>query len=1011
MSQLHEVEHPIINSPYKEPEHYYKIKPGEPVELMEGRRPAMYYYRPPERQTGKAPADEVGTAFPLVMVNEIRNRVSEWRKSGYPGVSRTTDELMKYWRRPERSGVRKLFFCQLEAAETIIFLTEARQDILQGLDIPLDEPGEQAQKDKYTAFRRYACKMATGSGKTTVMAMLAAWSILNKVNNRQDARFSDFVLVICPNITIRDRLAELDPNLGDASLYRIRDIVPSDWMKELRRGKVFITNWHVFEPQELNTVGDTPAKVVKRGVPKNILTTKMIDGKKEKRIETHYYQSDTSLIYDVLGRELGNKQNILVFNDEAHHAYRLKPDEDEKDQQLELIERDGGELEDYEQKEATVWIEGLDKIHKHCGINFCLDLTATPYYINQTGNDAGRPFPWIVSDFGLVDAIESGIVKIPQLPVQDSTGQDIPAYFHIWKWILEKLTPAEKGGRRGQVSPKAVLKYAQMPIDQLAGLWRETYEEWSKELTTHPTPPVFVIVCRDTRLAKEIYNWIALGEGDTATPIKEFLNKNGKEYTIRIDSKVVEEIASGEIETTKDIENKRLRYTLTTIGRTSWPNNRPPDEWTEIADKLHVGSLTPPGRDIRCIISVSMLTEGWDATTVTHIIGLRPFTSQLLCEQVVGRGLRRSRYDVLDVEDVSKIPEETAKVYGVPFEVIPFKANPTAPTAPPPKIHHVHALNERENLKIIFPRVLKFTYVLSGKVDIDWERLPRLPLDPTKIPDDVITKGLSWTADGRPTLYGPGTAQHDTLEQWRRTHRRQELEYDLAKTIAMTFASTDKCQIPLYKLFPQVLAIVRRFVNEKVELKGSSDVRDVFASPYFGWAVENIVEAIQPPKIAGQEPEVPIYDNTRPPGSTGEVDFWTAKEVRETGVSHINYVVADTKKWEQSAAYYLDTNPLVYSFAKTDGMGFAIPYILNGQAHDYMPDFLVVLKKDGKPNGTLILETKGFDPAEEYKRQAAHRWVNAVNNDGKYGRWAYQMIKDPADVKNAVEDTEKELGK
>jgi len=896
MSELHEVAQPIINIPYQEPECYYEIKPGEPAKLIAGRRPAMYYYRPPERQTGKAPSDDPGTAFKLELVNEIRNRLSEWRKAGYSGVTRTTEELLKYWHRPERSGVRKLFFCQLEAAETIIFLTEARQDILQGLDIHLDEPGEDAKEKDYTAFRRYACKMATGTGKTTVMGMLAAWSILNKINDRQDARFSDVVLVICPNITIKDRLAELDPNLGEQSLYRIRDIVPSYLMKELREGKIFITNWHVLEPKELNSVGDTSARVVQRGIPKNILTTRVIDDKKVKAVDTHYYESDTALIYRVLGRQIGNKRNVLVFNDEAHHAYRIKPDEDEKAKQLELIDNNNDELQDYEQKEATVWIEGLDKIHKHCGINFCVDLTATPYYINQTGNEAGRPFPWVISDYGLVDAIESGIVKIPQLPVRDSTGQDIPAYFHVWKWIIEtKLTPAEKGGRRGQISPKAVLKYAQMPINQLAGLWLDTYKEWSKEPLLHPTPPVFVVVCRDTRLAREMYNWIAKGESDEAPPLQEFLNKDGKEYTIRIDSKVVEEIASGEIEGTKSTESQRLRFILTTIGKTSWPNNKPPQEWVDLADKLEVDPLTPPGRDIHCIISVSMLTEGWDATTVTHIIGLRPFTSQLLCEQVVGRGLRRSRYDVLDVDDVSKIPEESAKVYGVPFEVIPFKANPKGDNTPPPKIHHVHELPERAIYEIKFPRVLKYTYVLSGKVDIDWQRIPRLPLDPTKIPDDVLTKGLSWTEDGRPTLYGPGKTQHDTLEQWRNTHRRQELEYDLAKVIAMRFAGTDKCQIPLHRLFPQILTIVKKFVNEKVELKGSSDVRDVFANPYFGWAVENIVEAIEPPKIAGQEPEVPIYDNTRPPGSTGDVDFWTAKEVGEIGNSHINYVVADTK--------------------------------------------------------------------------------------------------------------------
>jgi type III restriction enzyme len=1010
MSQLHEVQQPIINSPYREPSCHYEITPGELAKLVEGRRSAMYYYRPPERQTGKYMADDPGTAIPLDMVNEIRSRLSEWTKSGYPGVTRTTEELLKYWHKPEREGSRKLFFCQLEAAETIIFLKEARQDVLQGLNIPLDDPGEEGRKRGYTAFQRYACKMATGTGKTTVMAMLAAWSILNKVNNRQDARFSDVVLFICPNITIRDRLAELDPHLGEQSLYRTRDIVDSHLMERLHQGKVLITNWHVLEPREMNSVGRDSARVVQRGVPKNILVTKTVEGHKQKDVETHYFESDTAFMRRVLGLQISNKRNFLIFNDEAHHAYRLKPENGESGKQLSMMEEESEDLTDYEKKEATVWIDGLDKINKQCGINFCIDLTATPYYIHRTGNEAGRPFPWVVSDFGLVDAIESGIVKIPQLPVSDATGKEIPAYFHVWKWIVEnKLTPAEKGGKRGQISPKAVLKYAQMPINQLAGLWLDTFKEWSQEPLVHPTPPVFVVVCRDTKLAKEMYNWIAEGQSETSPPIQEFLNREEKENTIRIDSKVVEEIASGEIEQTKNLEEKRLRFALITIGKTSWPNNKPPQEWIELADKLKVDPMTPPGRDVRCIISVSMLTEGWDATTVTHIIGLRPFTSQLLCEQVVGRGLRRSRYDVLNVDDVRQIPEECAKVYGVPFEVIPFKANPKGGSTPPPKIHHVHFLPQRDSYRIVFPRVEGYSFVLSGKIDIDWQRVPSLVIDPTKIPDEVITKGLSWTQDGRPTLYGPGKTEHDTLRQWRKTHRRQELEYDLASVVAGKFVGSNRSTVPLHKLFPQVLGAVKKLTSEKVELKGNSDMRDIFANPYFGWAVQSIIDAIQPAQSPGQEPEVPTYEKNRPPGSTGEVDFWTAREVKEISKSHVNYVVADTKKWEQSAAYYLDTSPLVYAFVKNEGLGFAIKYQMEGEPHEYMPDYLVLIQKDRKQLGTLILETKGFDPKEDYKQKAAERWVRAVNHDGKYGHWAYRVLHDPAQVPFFLEGAAKEL--
>ena len=344
--------------------------------------------------------------------------MKEWLQAGYPGVSRTTLELLQWWRREGRK--QRLFFAQLEAADTIIFLKEARADLRQGIEIPRDEPSDDKKEQGYSGFTRYACKMATGGGKTTVMAMLAAWSILNKLADRSDSRFSDVVFIACPNVTIRNRLGELDPRRGDASLYRTRDLVPPHMMSTLTQGHVVVNNWHVLAPLDLSGGN----KVDKRGK-----------------------ESDTALVSRVLGREVGGKQNILVLNDEAHHAYRIRqetPDEFEED----LF----GEKEEGEEqaKEATVWIDGLDKIHKLRGINFCADLSATPYFLNRVGQEANRPFPWVVSDFGLVDAIESGLVKIPQLAVRDTTGAEIPAYFNIWRWIMEpgRLTSGRNAEER-----------------------------------------------------------------------------------------------------------------------------------------------------------------------------------------------------------------------------------------------------------------------------------------------------------------------------------------------------------------------------------------------------------------------------------------------------------------------------------------------------------------------------------------------------------------------------------
>jgi type III restriction enzyme len=624
----------------------------------------------------------------------------------------------------------------------VIFLIEARGDFRQGIHVPPDLPGE---------FVRYACKMATGAGKTTVMAALAAWSILNKVADRGDRRFSDVVLVVCPNVTIRDRLQELDPHRGEASLYRTRDLVPSQLMSDLRPGHVLLRNWHGLAPLELNQVGGVGARVVQRG-----------------------RESDTALVARVLGREVGGKGHVLVLNDEAHHAYGIRRDGGDGDDEG----ADEDELAEADRREATVWIEGLDRIHRVRGINLCVDLSATPFYLTRSGNDPGRPFPWVVSDFGLIDAIESGLVKIPQLPVQDASGREIPVYFHLWKWIVEeKLSAGERGGRRGQVRPEAVLRWAQQPIAQLAGLWREEFVRWRDEAARGARPPVFIVVCRDTRLARAVHEWLTGTGSGAAPPIDEFRNTETVEYTVRIDSRVVEELSSG---VARSDESRRLRFVLDTIGRTAWSGDRPPEEYVDLVERLNRKAVeeghpamdprVPPGRDVRCIVSVAMLTEGWDATTVTHIVGLRPFESQLLCEQVIGRGLRRSQYHDLTVEEV-------AQVYGVPFELIPLKATPGVP-APPPRVHHVHAVSPaRDHLAISFPRVEGYAHAVSADVRIAWERVPEFTLDPQEIPDAVKVKGLSTDREGRLSLLGPGATDEVTLAAWRRNKRLQELEF------------------------------------------------------------------------------------------------------------------------------------------------------------------------------------------------------------------------------------------
>lgn len=1033
----YEVPEPILNSPYEEPQCYWDLKEGESPQRATGRRPAGYFYRDPRAPVSEGEHEARGQWVELTLVNRIRQRLQEWRPlalRGEGGVTRTTQELLNYWRRDGRQ--HRLFFAQLEAAETIIFLMEARTDFLQGLDIPLDEISDDRRAEGHHAFRRYACKMATGSGKTTVMGMLATWSILNKVHNRSDGRFSDTILVVCPNVTIRNRLQELDPHRGEASLYRTCDLIPLHQMPDLTKGRVVVTNWHVFEPQSVQ-IGDISARVNKAGVPVRTRETITIGPKtttaRGKRYLTptelerqvaaglitllseerdkqgnlkkifvesvKYVESDTAVINRVLGREVGGKRNILVFNDEAHHAYRLRRPEPEENEE-ELF----GEEEESEEffKEATVWVDGLDRINKLLSINFCVDLSATPYFLGRVGQDTNRTFPWVVSDFGLTDAIESGLVKIPQLAVRDTTGKEIPGFFNIWRWILTKLTTAERGGKKGSAKPEAILKWAHTPIAMLGGLWEQLKQEWEQK-GEDARPPVFILVCKNTRIAKVIYEWLAEDKPPTGIPragIAGFRNRDGNIGTIRVDSKVVHET---DTDNPKSDESKWMRLTLDTVGKIDWPRDsqsRPiyPEGFEELAKKLD-RPLHPPGRDVRCIVSVGMLTEGWDCNTVTHIVGLRPFMSQLLCEQVVGRGLRRKNYEV---DEEGKLTEEVAKIFGVPFEVIPFKTNQTGKATPSIKRHHIHAVSEKALYEIKVPRVEGYRQAIRNRVIVNWNTIPTLKLDPLNIPPEVQMKAGIPNNAGRPSLTGPGKLESVDLNPYRSGRRLQELVFELARDLTSNNKSQPVCEAPAHVLFPQIVQIAERYLREKVVVIPPVQLLDVFLSPYYGWVIERLVQNIRADASQGEVPELPIYESNRGPASTAEIDFWTSRNVREVIHSHLNYIVADTKQWEQSAAYVIDTHSSVAAFAKNSGLGFAIPYLHNGKMHDYIPDFIIRLKAASEH--FLILETKGYDETAEIKVQAAWRWVNAVNADGRYGNWEYAVAKSPGEVGKLIDD-------
>jgi len=953
------VDAPIQNSPYEEPTRYWKYEGREPV-LVEGlRREAGYYFRPrtrgPKGQMSLL-ADE--QFVPLELVNRLRGRVAEWRKQNYRGATPVTRRLLEHWGDPNREP--RLFFCQREAVETIIWLTEINGKDGPRLSVPLDEVADtEGIRRGYKPLRRRACKMATGSGKTVVMAMVAAWTWLNKAHYPKDRRFSDAILVVCPGLTIRERLQVLRPG-SPGNYYDKFGLIPPGMGDLLGRGKIRITNWHEFLLRD----DGKSRRVVQRGVePDDVFAERVL-------------------------KDLGSARNILVFNDEAHHAYRPPTLTPEQAEELTAEERQ-------EEEEATVWVQGLDRINAMRGINFCLDLSATPFYIGGSRHEEGTPFPWVVSDFGLVDAIESGLVKIPRVPVASNTGRAIPEFFNLWRWINEKLKeedPASAGtGRRGP-KPEAVLREADGALQQLAGLWKATFDDFAVE--GRPVPPAMIVVCDNTALSQVFHEHISgertvTIEGEDGKKRKttvynpgqvfpELLsNTAGYQPTMRIDSRLIKEAEAEGDGKSRGAAGEELRHRVSTVGKEG-----------------------EPGEDVRCVVSVAMLTEGWDANNVTQILGLRAFDSQLLCEQVVGRALRRISYDV--DRDTGLLREEDADVYGVPFEVIPVKKKPSGPTPPPPPKFLVRALEERAALAIEFPLVEGYVYEVTDRIRADLEAAPRIVVDPQAQPTEVISRPKVWVEGGPPSLVGPGGTVTQTRAEYYATVRMQTIEFDLARRITQALIGTSEQdgqpgfrRRAAHVLFPQVVAVVRQFLAKRVDYSGI-DPKEIGLEYYRKQVEERLLAVIEPDEESRETSLLPRVERFRPVGTTGDVIFSTSRPVRATLHSHISHVVLDSITWEGSAAFHLEAAAaagVVQTYAKNDHLGFVIPYDWGDKPHAYIPDYLVRLR-----NGvTLILEIKGQEREQDrQKYAAAGRWVSAVNNAGQWGTWAFVVCKEMA---------------
>jgi type III restriction enzyme len=978
------IENPILNSPFREPARHFRFSDeGITNEIVEARRVSSYFIpiaKP--KKKGKAAQLAFDTEWTKdrieenAFINRIRGRVSRWREGKYEGITKITRRLLEYWTNPERE--RKLFFCQTEALETAIYLTEVANKYG---DSWIENSIRQSNEDANPELYRIAFKMATGSGKTVVMAMIIAWHVLNKQSNPQDVRFSDTFLIVTPGITIRDRLRVLLPN-DPQNYYRQRDILPAEWMEDLAKVKIIITNFHAFKPRELVNAGKLTKEILTKD-QSNSLT-----------------ETPDQMVRRVC-RELGNKKNIIVINDEAHHCYRRRVGGED----IKLVGDERREAEKRDE-EARVWISGLEAVKKKIGIKAIYDLSATPFFLRGSGYPEGTLFPWVVSDFSLIDAIECGIVKVPRVPVaDDSMRGELPTYRNIWIHIRDHLPKKGRGTKDESGGEPKLPKELEGALYSLYGNYEKYYRQWERNTEARAkglTPPVFIVVCNNTNVSKLVYDWISGWEKkspDSPSVIVPgnlpiFRNSDGSNWlnvpnTILIDS---EQLESGEAMSKEfkkmaalAIEEFKREYTIRFPGRDA-EKLTDEDLLREVMNT--VGKPGKLGENVKCVVSVSMLTEGWDANTVTHIMGVRAFGTQLLCEQVVGRGLRRMSY----IPKLDGFYEpEYAEVYGVPFSFIPCSgSNPEPKPGPIPT--RVRALEERIACEITFPRLIGYRYELPrDRLTAHFTEDSKMSLSTAEIP----TKTENAPIVGETSIH--------TLDDLKK-RREQEVAFLLAKlTLDKYFRDENGNDKPW--LFPQMVGIAGQWLKECVTLKDNTFPQLLLLIENAYTAAEKIYGAIVASESGPKylKPILRPYDYV---GSTRYVDFDTSRPVYPTDPKkcHISHVVADTESWEQKMAQALEDMDEVVCYVKNQGLNFLIPYSLEGQDSNYIPDFIVRVN-DGKEDLlNLIIEVTGEKKKDKVTKVATARnlWVPAVNNHGGFGRWAFLEITDPWDAKNTI---------
>lgn len=984
---------PILNSPYEYPVKHWELdETGQPTQrVIESRRGAKFITPIPKPKKRKA-ATQKGFVFdegkglstaeqqydPTSIINEVRGHVDTWRTLPNPSQWQVTPEtarLLQHWRHHDFSGVRP-FFCQIEAVETAIWLTEVAPSTRLGKRV-LDHLSA-ANKDANPEIMRLALKLATGAGKTTVMAMLIAWQAINASRHEGSKNFTRGFLLCAPGLTIKDRLRVLQPN-DPENYYSNREIVPSDMLDDVRRAKIVITNYHAFKLRERVELSKGGRQLLKGRTGDDLNTL----------------ETEGQMIQRVMSELMGLK-NIIVINDEAHHCYREKP----KDPDDEDLKGDDRKEAEKNNEAARLWISGIEAVNRKLGVSRVIDLSATPFFLRGSGYAEGTLFPWTMSDFSLMDAIECGIVKLPRVPVAENIpGNEMPMYRDLWENIRKDM-PKKGRGQGEELDPLKLPTRLQTAIEALYGHYEKTFKLW--EENGIKVPPCFIIVCQNTAISKLVYDFVSgfhrkNADGTTTLQNSRFAlfrnfdettgNPLPRPNTLLIDSEQLEagDALDDNFRAMAADEIDRFRRDI--VERTG--DARAGDNISEqnlLREVMNtVGKHGQLGGSIRCVVSVSMLTEGWDANTVTHVLGIRAFGTQLLCEQVIGRALRRQSYDLND-EGLFNV--EYADIFGIPFD---FTAKPViAPPQPPRETVQVKAISpDRDALEIRFPRVEGY------RVELPEERLT------ADFNDDSILE-LS------PDLVGPSITQMsgiigegvDMSLEHLGDMRPSSLVFHLTHRLLYT-KWRDPGDEPRLILFGQLKRIVKQWLDTCLVCKGGTYPAQLMYQELADMACNRITAAITR-KFLGERPIKALLDPYNHTGSSRHVRFNTSRADRwETNgpppKNQLNWVILDSD-WEAEFCRVAEAHPKVIAYAKNHNLGLEVPYRYGSENRRYLPDFIVTVD-DGHGQDdplNLIIEIKGYrrEDAKDKKATMDTYWVPGVNHLGTYGRWAFDEFGD-----------------